>query len=67
MGGMGTADSPSPLGSDTGDVRYPLYLVNGNPPGSPRTLAARPRERVRLRIVNVAADTAFRVRSVVTG
>jgi FtsP/CotA-like multicopper oxidase with cupredoxin domain len=42
-------------------VRYPLYLLNGRPPGAPGTLSARPRERVRLRIVNAAADTAFQV------
>ncbi len=59
MGGMG--DARNPLGGDPGDVRYPLYLVNGRPPGSPRSLGARPRERVRLRIVNAGADTAFRV------
>jgi multicopper oxidase len=59
MGGM--AGGRNPLGGDPGDVRYPLYLVNGRPPGSPRSLAARPRERVRLRIVNAGADTAFRV------
>ena len=64
-GGMsemdGMADDGNPLGGDPGDVRYPLYLVNGRPVGSPTTLKARPRERVRLRIINAAADTAFRV------
>jgi FtsP/CotA-like multicopper oxidase with cupredoxin domain len=59
MGGM--TESRGPLRGDPGDVRYPLYLVNGRPPASPRTLTARPGERVRLRIVNAAADTAFRV------
>jgi multicopper oxidase len=59
MGGM--VDHGNPLGGDPGDVRYPFYLINGRPIGSPRTLKARPRERVRLRIINAAADTAFRV------
>jgi len=35
--------------------------VNGRVPAAPVTLRARPRQRVRLRIVNAAADTAFRV------
>ncbi|HJU02969.1 MAG TPA: multicopper oxidase domain-containing protein, partial [Actinomycetes bacterium] len=70
MGGMGStedggmdgmADSRNPLGGDPGDVRYPLYLINGRPPAAPRTLTARPRQRVRLRVINAAADTAFRV------
>jgi multicopper oxidase len=62
MSGMdGMADDGNPLGGDPGDVRYPFYLINGRPVGSPRTLKARPRERVRLRIINAAADTAFRV------
>jgi multicopper oxidase len=50
-----------PLGDDTGDIRYPLYLANGRRARSPATVSARPGERVRLRIVNAAADTAFRV------
>jgi multicopper oxidase len=66
MGGMHHAmempAKPSgPLGDDTGDIRYPLYLVNGRRARSPATLSARPGERVRLRIVNAAADTAFRL------
>jgi FtsP/CotA-like multicopper oxidase with cupredoxin domain len=50
-----------PLGDDTGDIRYPLYLANGRQARSPATVAARPGERVRLRIVNAGADTAFRL------
>ncbi len=49
------------LGGDAGDVAYPHYLVNGRAPGAPATLGARPGQRVRIRLVNVAADTAFRV------
>lgn len=50
-----------PLGDDTGDVRYPLYLINGRPPTDPATLETRPGERVRLRIINAGSDTPFRV------
>jgi FtsP/CotA-like multicopper oxidase with cupredoxin domain len=55
------AKPSGPLGDDTGDIRYPLYLINGRRARSPATLSARPGERVRLRIVNAAADTAFRL------
>ena len=56
MGGMGR----SPLG-DVGDIAYPHYLINGRIPGAPHTLIARPGQRARLRIINAAADTLFRV------
>jgi FtsP/CotA-like multicopper oxidase with cupredoxin domain len=64
MGGMHhgageTADSP--LGSDTGDVEYPYFLSNGRTPDDPEELAVTPGERVRLRMINAASDTAFRV------
>lgn len=49
------------LGGDAGDVAYPHYLVNGRTPPAPATLRALPGQRVRIRLVNVAADTAFRV------
>jgi multicopper oxidase len=60
MGAMPAFRSPL-LGGDAGDVAYPHYLVNGRPPGAPATLRALPGQRVRIRLVNVAADTAFRV------
>jgi len=50
-----------PLGGPGGQVAYPAYLVDGRPPADPETLRARPGERLRLRVVNAAADTAFRV------
>lgn len=53
MGGMG--------GMGGGDVDYPLYLVNGRASSDPDTLAARPGDRVRLRIINASADTVFTV------
>ncbi len=52
---------PTSLGDDPGDIRYPLYLVNGRQARSPATLSARPGDRLRLRIINAAADTAFRL------
>lgn len=74
MDGMGSGSSTSSgsprsmsagtsalLGGDGGDVRYPLYLVNGRPPADPQTFTATPGRRVRLRVINAAADTAFRL------
>ena len=49
------------LGGDAGDVRYPWYLINGRVRSAPRTFAARPGQRARIRFINAAADTAFRV------
>ena len=60
-GDMTTGDSRNPLGADAGDVRHPLYLVNGRSPQAPTVLKGRPGERLRLRVVNAAADTAFRL------
>ncbi len=48
-------------GSADGDVAYPMYLVNGRPGNDPDALAARPGQRVRMRIINAAADTVFTV------
>jgi FtsP/CotA-like multicopper oxidase with cupredoxin domain len=75
MSGMGSSPGPgagmpgpvlsgasSPLlGGDAGDVRYPYYLINGRVPAAPRTFTAKPGQRVRIRFINAAADTAFRV------
>lgn len=66
MGGSGgmsmPADPNAPLGSDAGDIPdYPYYLLNGRIATDPVTFTARPRQRMRLRIINAAADTAFRV------
>ncbi len=66
MGGSSTMAMPTdpnaPLGSDTGDVRdYPHYLINGRIGADPVTITARPGQRIRLRIINAASDTAFRV------
>jgi FtsP/CotA-like multicopper oxidase with cupredoxin domain len=56
MGGMGR----SPLG-DVGDINYPHYLINGRVPDAPLSLVAKPGQRARIRIINAAADTLFRV------
>ncbi len=45
--------------ADAGDVRYPLYLVNGRPPEDPYPLRTRRGERVRLRLVNISSDTFY--------
>ncbi|MCX5169124.1 multicopper oxidase family protein [Streptomyces antibioticus] len=49
------------LRSPGGHVAYPYYLVNGRVPEAPSVLRARPGDRIRLRIINAAAETAFRV------
>jgi multicopper oxidase len=49
------------LGGDAGDVRYPYYLINGRVRHAPRTFTARPGQRARIRFINAAADTAFRI------
>ncbi|MDV7199626.1 multicopper oxidase family protein [Rhodococcus kroppenstedtii] len=59
MGEM-QADPATPLGPDTGDVRYPYYLINGRLDTDPMTLQAAVGQRIRLRIINAGADTAFR-------
>ncbi|WP_073947781.1 multicopper oxidase family protein [Streptomyces kebangsaanensis] len=45
----------------SGNVDYPYYLVNGCVPHDPSVFRARPGDRIRLRIINAGADTAFRV------
>jgi FtsP/CotA-like multicopper oxidase with cupredoxin domain len=49
------------LGGDAGDVRYPYYLVNGRVAAAPHVLTGRRGSRVRLRMINAAGDTTFRV------
>ncbi|AII11278.1 multicopper oxidase family protein [Rhodococcus opacus] len=62
MTGMGAATDPAnPLGTDTGDVDYPYYLINGTLGADPFSVRARPGQRVRLRIINAGADTPFRL------
>ncbi|MFE4699077.1 multicopper oxidase family protein [Streptomyces sp. NPDC056738] len=56
------ASSASPLlGRDAGDVNYPYHLINGRVPTDPAVYNGTPGRRVRLRIINAGADTAYRV------
>ena len=48
-------------GADLSDVQYDAFLLNGRGPDSPWTLSVRGGERVRLRLINGAASTYFRV------
>jgi FtsP/CotA-like multicopper oxidase with cupredoxin domain len=57
----GDGPSSAALGGDAGDVAYPMYLVNGRVPQAPNTVTFKPGTRVRLRLINAGADTAFRV------
>ncbi|MEU6809913.1 multicopper oxidase family protein [Streptomyces sp. NPDC046831] len=49
------------LQSPGGHVDFPYYLVNGRLPKAPSVFRARPGDRIRLRIINAGAETAFRV------
>jgi FtsP/CotA-like multicopper oxidase with cupredoxin domain len=57
MGGGRGRGGPGPSGA----VDYPLYLINGRTPNDPKTLNVRRGEKVRLRLINPAGDTTFRV------
>jgi FtsP/CotA-like multicopper oxidase with cupredoxin domain len=58
MSGVG---SSTVLGGDAGDVRYPFYLINGRVPTAAASFTAKPGQRIRIRLINAASDTAFRV------
>lgn len=49
------------LGGDAGDVKYPYHLVNGRLSSAPAVHRSKPGRRLRLRIINAGADTAYRV------
>ncbi|MBA3744544.1 MAG: multicopper oxidase family protein [Sporichthya sp.] len=49
------------LGERVGGRVYPMYLINGRPAADPPTLEVRSGERVRLRLMNIGADTGFLV------
>ena len=61
MGMLGQDGGSSALGGSGGQIAYPRYLLNGHPPADPSTIRARPGQRLRLRVINAAAETAFRV------
>ena len=58
MPGMARSDL---LGGDAGDVTYPYFLANGRTSNAAHSLRARPGQRIRLRLINIGADTAFRI------
>ncbi|ALV33135.1 multicopper oxidase family protein [Streptomyces sp. CdTB01] len=58
---MLTGSKSELLGGDAGDVKYPYHLINGRVPADPDVYRAKPGTRVRLRIINAAGDTAYRV------
>ena len=58
-GGMGGGGMGAMMGGGL-DIDYPHYLVNGRVPAAAVTLEAKPAQRVRIRIINSAADTTFR-------
>ena len=49
------------LGGDAGDVDYPYHLVNGRVATAPSVYQTKPGKRLRVRIINAGADTAYRV------
>ncbi|MEZ7237912.1 multicopper oxidase family protein [Rhodococcus sp. GXMU-t2271] len=55
----GHGDSAA-LGGMTQHIAYPLHLINGRPPNDPAPVVAAAGQRVRLRIVNAAAETPYR-------
>ncbi|WP_125610014.1 multicopper oxidase family protein [Specibacter cremeus] len=61
MGHMLMGASSDFLGGDAGDVAYPMHLFNGRDSGNPEIITAKPGERIRLRIINAAGDTAYRL------
>ncbi|OZM76554.1 multicopper oxidase family protein [Pseudonocardia sp. MH-G8] len=44
-----------------GSVEFPFYLLNGRLPTAPETFRARPGQRARIRLINAAGATVFRV------
>ena len=61
MGDGGGSGSGMGMMSDGGDVDYNLYVINGRPPADPDVLTAKPGQKVRMRIINAAADSVFDV------
>lgn len=51
----------SVLRGHAGDVDHPLHLLNGRPAADRPTITAAAGGRLRLRIINAAADTAYRL------
>ncbi|UBU18839.1 multicopper oxidase family protein [Nonomuraea gerenzanensis] len=49
------------LGGVVGELRHPYHLVNGRAADAPAVFTSKPGRLVRFRVINAAADTAFRV------
>jgi FtsP/CotA-like multicopper oxidase with cupredoxin domain len=62
MSGMASPGMKMNGSADLSDVKYDAFLLNGTGPDAPWTLAARPGERIRLRLINAAGSTYFQVR-----
>ena len=61
-GGMASGGMGSMMGGGlTGDVAYPLHVINGRAPSERETIDAKPGQRVRIRLINAGSDTAYRV------
>jgi FtsP/CotA-like multicopper oxidase with cupredoxin domain len=58
---MATGAEMANVKSDLSDIQYDAFLLNGRTSRDPWTYKARPGERIRLRIVNAAASTYFRL------
>jgi FtsP/CotA-like multicopper oxidase with cupredoxin domain len=58
---MATAARMADTKPDLADIQYDAFLLNGRASLDPWTYRARPGERIRLRIVNAAASTYFRL------
>ncbi|MHB9857171.1 multicopper oxidase family protein [Streptomyces sp. YIM S03343] len=58
---MLTGGSSRLLGGDAGDVRYPHHLINGRIAADPAVRTGKPGMKLRVRIINAGADTAYRV------
>ena len=65
MGNMGSTDTTAMAGMSgmdpyAGDVVYPHHLINGRAANDRQTIEAKPGQKVRIRIINAASDTAYR-------
>lgn len=56
--GMPSVSAASRMASS---VEFPFYLLNGRLPTAPETFRAKPGQRARIRLINAAGATAFRV------
>ena len=62
MGSTNTTAMAGMSGMDpwAGDVVYPHHLINGRAANDRQTIEAKPGQKVRIRIINAASDTAYR-------